>query len=119
MFLLHCIVCTQTLGGASFSVALLIVNWPLVSPKIRVLYPLPVIAVATLVLARTFWFLWMFPGSGNANFVFFQTIFFSFCQCYALTESLGAVRRLGAEEAKRRQDECKEEEKLGGKEKTE
>jgi phosphatidylinositol glycan class U len=62
----------------------------------RRIFPLVWLLLLSSCLAFLMWFLWIYPGSGNANFFYFQTLIFVFCNAFVVIEAIGAVRRLKA-----------------------
>lgn len=64
--------------------------------EMRRIYPLFWQIMMSGPLIVLVWFLWIYPGSGNANFLYFQTLLFIFCNLFIVVEAFGAVRRLKA-----------------------
>jgi phosphatidylinositol glycan class U len=49
--------------------------------------------VVPTVLLPVMWFLWLYPGSGNANFFYNQTLVYQFFALKVVTEFLAATLR--------------------------
>jgi phosphatidylinositol glycan class U len=83
-----------SLPGYAFAFSLLCTLFtPLVAPTMRRLYLLVFLAALSACMGSTFWYLWIFPQSGNANFVFFQTIIFCVTSSLLVVECVVAVRK--------------------------
>jgi phosphatidylinositol glycan class U len=85
-----------TAGDAAFSLALLLAHVPTVGVKARHLYVKLWVLSLSPVLVTLMWFLWIYPGSGNANFFYNQTLAWLLVNGIVLLEAIGAVRRLDA-----------------------
>ncbi len=62
----------------------------------RVVLPVIFLFVLCCHLAVLMWFLWITPGSGNANFLYFQTLLYTGCNAFWIIECVGSVRRIKA-----------------------
>lgn len=84
-------------GDIAFALVFLLVNLELILKKMRRIYPLVYFLIQSAVGGILMWFLWIYPGSGNANFFYFQSLVFSLCVSFIITEAITAVRRLDAD----------------------
>lgn len=85
-----------TWTDTSFSMTLLLVNWELIRWKGRRLLPVIWLFCASCLVGQLMWWLWIYAGSGNANFVYFQGLIQLACACVITIEAMSAVRRLHA-----------------------
>jgi phosphatidylinositol glycan class U len=82
------------IGDTTFALCLALTNLYLLLPCMRRVYLHVYAFLQTSVIGVLMWFLWISPGSGNANFFYFQSLAFVFTNCFAVVETVGAVRRL-------------------------
>ena len=81
------------LGGlAVCGCVLLSVGW-LCGGRLRPLYVQVCVALFSLLMLQLMWFMWLSPGSGNANFFYFQTLLFGFAFAALIVELTSAARR--------------------------
>ena len=93
---LHSLQQQLTAGSVALHLALLLWAGCLARSSVqRVYLPLLVLCVAG-VLLPWMWFLWMGPGSGNANFYYFQTLLLNAAAIFCLVDVVKATRQLHA-----------------------
>ena len=81
------------LGGLAVCACLLLgVSW-LVGPWMRSVYVQVCVLLFSVVMLQLMWFMWLSPGSGNANFFYFQTLLFSFAFAALIVEFTAAARK--------------------------
>jgi phosphatidylinositol glycan class U len=68
----------------------------LISIKIRRIYPILILLAFSSVMFSVMCALWIYPGSGNANFAYFQSLIVIFTTAFTVIEILGAVIRTKA-----------------------
>ena len=81
------------LGGLNLSACLLLATGWLVSPSMRAVYVQACVLLFSVVMMQLMWFLWLGPGSGNANFFYFQTLLFGFAFAALIVEVTAAARK--------------------------
>lgn len=88
----------SVIADSAFAVTFLLTNFVVLVPKMRRMHAVVYVFAQSCVIGNLMWFLWIYPGSGNANFVYFQSLAYIFCLLFGLVESLTAVRKLKAVE---------------------
>jgi hypothetical protein len=83
-------------GDTGFMLVTLLLSLPLLK-FMRPIFPLVYLFFQSLAVSLLMWFLWIHPGSGNGNFLYFQTLIFGFCNGFLIVEAVSAVRRLQVE----------------------
>jgi phosphatidylinositol glycan class U len=103
LFLLYCIQSIgymfrayPVVGDYGYSLALFTMNAPLFLKLDRRMRIAAGLATFSAIFGSVMWFLWIYPGSGNANFYYNQTIIFILSNSFMVTESMTAVRRVDA-----------------------
>jgi phosphatidylinositol glycan class U len=82
------------LGTIGLAMVMLTSQRHLYLPHLKRVYPVVFMGSISFCLALVFWFLWIYPQSGNANFVFFQSIIFNACWWLFLNETTQSIRVL-------------------------
>ena len=81
------------LGGLAVCACLLLsVGW-VVGPWMRSVYVQVCVLLFSVVMLQLMWFMWLSPGSGNANFFYFQTLLFGFAFAALVIEVAAAARK--------------------------
>ena len=82
-----------TIGDVSLPLSLGLMN-PQVVSRMRVKVVLLVTMTICVCIMPAMWFLWIFPGAGNANHYYFAGLLYSLASIILATEFLGgAVQR--------------------------
>ena len=85
------------LGGLAVCGCLLLSAGWQVGPWMRSVFVQLCVLLFSVVMLQLMWFLWLSPGSGNANFFYFQTLLFGFAFAALIVEVTAAARKqLGA-----------------------
>ena len=82
-----------TLQDTVLMLVLLSVNQAIVMPYIRRIYLVTWLMCINGVMLQLMRYLWLYAGSGNANFYYFQTLLFAFTNCFVLIEAVTSVRK--------------------------
>ena len=83
-----------TLGDMAFSLAVGLCSGRLIRLRLRrSVYLIVFLLCMSIVLMELMWFLWIESGSGNANFLYFQSLIYIFSQGFCIIETIGSVRR--------------------------
>lgn len=77
-----------------FSLALILVNFPVYRPKMHRISFIALLLAHVSAGMTVMWQLWADLGSGNVNFIFFQGVFFAFGSLLGVIELISAARRL-------------------------
>lgn len=81
------------LGGLAVCGCLLLpVGW-LVGAWMRSVYVQVCVLLFSVVMLQLMWFMWLSPGSGNANFFYFQTLLFGAAFAALIVEVAAAARK--------------------------
>ena len=80
-------------ASLALHLTLLVLCACLLRRSVRRLYAPALLLCVTLVLSELMWFLWIGPGSGNANFYYFQSLLASLAFVVLTTELVKAARR--------------------------
>ena len=81
------------LGGLNLSACLLLAAGWLVGPSMRAVYVQVCVLLFSVAMMQLMWFLWLGPGSGNANFFYFQTLLAGFAFAALIVEVTAAARK--------------------------
>ena len=92
LYILHIFKAYSNIQLLIFSIILVCLQYQLFIKHITYVKSIIFMSCLSLSLGSVFWYLWIYPQSGNANFVFNQTIIFNFVQCFFVIQILKAVR---------------------------
>lgn len=81
------------LGGLTVCGCLLVSAGWLVRERMRSVYVQVCVLLFSVVMLQLMWFMWLSPGSGNANFFYFQTLLFGFAFAALIVEVTSAARK--------------------------
>ena len=84
------------LGGLAVCASLLVAVVAVVGPWMRSVYVHVCVLLFSGVMLQLMWFMWLSPGSGNANFFYFQTLLFGFALAALTVELTSATRKRAA-----------------------
>ena len=78
-------------GDTAFALVLMLSNIYLLLPTMRRVYVHVYALIQCSIIGCLMWFLWIYPGSGNANFFYFQSLAFVFTNSFLVIEAIGVT----------------------------